>query len=327
MTKIIVLTPVKNEEWILNQFLSITSLFADCIIIANQNSSDNSKEICSRFPKVHLIENTGEFNEDSRQTLLIETARRLFPDDQRLLFCLDSDEIFSADSLHYKETWKRLTSLKPGSSIYIEKPDLLFGFQKCIRWKGNYFPCGYMDDGIKHTPTAIHSRRIPVNPSGDNVYIHDIKILHFAHTRRKVQSAKQRYYSVLENVKDLSPVYRRRHVYKCFYEDSHYPTEFIEDIPQSWLKEWDDMNINIRELSDVDFSWHDFEILSYFKKYGYRKFYLENIWDFDWETCRQLALKKGHDVPVKPVVGPGILFSGTAKVVDTAYSLYRRILS
>lgn len=326
MAKIIVLTPLKNEEWILDQFLTITSLFADSIIIANQNSTDNSRNICLRFPKVYLVENTSEFNEDKRQILLIETARSLFPEEQRILICLDCDEILSSDSLGYKASWDKLISLKPGTSIFVEKPDLLFELKKCIRWRNNYFPIGYVDDGIPHTPTSIHSKRIPDNPIGEKIYVHDIKVLHFAHTRKNVQSAKQRYYSVLENIKNLTPVYQRRFVYKCFYEDSHYPQGNIEDVPPEWLKAWDDMKINIRKLSDVDYSWHDFEILYHFKKYGYRKFYMDDIWNFDWEGCRQIALKMGKDVPLSPVQRPGILFTSAAKILDKAYAWYRQKL-
>src|SRR5476651_2453045 len=168
--KIIVLTPVKNEAWILEQFLKSASLFADCIIVADQKSTDESRDICAKFPKVQLIENkTDKYDEASRQVLLIETARRLFPNDKRIFFCLDADELFSADSLTYTETWERIKALEQGTSIYIEKPDVLYGIKRSVRWKDNYFAVGYIDDGLTHTATTIHSKRIPENPSGDNV--------------------------------------------------------------------------------------------------------------------------------------------------------------
>mgnify|MGYP000249071316 CR=1 FL=1 len=76
--KIVVITPVKNEAWILERFLSVTSQFADYIIVADQNSTDSSVAICKKFPKVILIENkSGQFNEAERQLLLIQTAREL----------------------------------------------------------------------------------------------------------------------------------------------------------------------------------------------------------------------------------------------------------
>ena len=148
--KIIVLTPVKNEEWILEEFLNITSLFADYIIVADQNSTDKSRAICSKFSKVHLIDNNNnEYNEAERQNLLIETARILFPDNKRVLLALDADELFSANSLKCNRIWERIMSLDLGTTLYFEKPDILPGVTKCVRYQDNYFAIGYIDDRSK----------------------------------------------------------------------------------------------------------------------------------------------------------------------------------
>ena len=54
---IIVITPVRNEAWVLRAFLEATSLWADYIIIADQMSTDGSREIAKKYPKVVLIDN------------------------------------------------------------------------------------------------------------------------------------------------------------------------------------------------------------------------------------------------------------------------------
>src|SRR2546425_10654486 len=78
--RVVVVTPVRNEAWILERFLSVTSRFADHIIVADQRSSDDSRAICSRYPKVTVIDNpTDEFNERDRQLLLLRQARALGP--------------------------------------------------------------------------------------------------------------------------------------------------------------------------------------------------------------------------------------------------------
>ena len=46
---LVVLTPVFNEAWILPAFLKATSLWADYIIIADQMSTDGSREIYKEF--------------------------------------------------------------------------------------------------------------------------------------------------------------------------------------------------------------------------------------------------------------------------------------
>jgi glycosyltransferase involved in cell wall biosynthesis len=96
--KIVVITPVKNEAWILDRFLAVTSQFADCIIIADQNSTDGSLTIYKNYPKVILIQNESEqFNEAERQILLIQKARELVPE-HKILLALDADEILAASA-------------------------------------------------------------------------------------------------------------------------------------------------------------------------------------------------------------------------------------
>lgn len=324
--KIIVLTPVKNEEWILHQFLTITSFFADYIIIADQNSTDESKNICKQFSKVYIVQNRGQnFNESERQILLIQTARKLFPDKKRILIALDADEILTAESLLFKISWDQIRNAVPASTIYFEKPDILPGMKKCIRYNNNYFPLGYIDDGIEHNPKAIHSRRIPENPAGQNLYINDIKFMHFAHARKHFQSSKLRYYSAVENIKKTNPLYLRRYTYPCRYnENKFYAGRTFADIPGTWLDEWDKKKINLKSFKEPQFSWYDFEVLCFFKQYGYEKFHFDNIWCFEWENCRRAAIEAEREVPTNKIIYPGFIKHAIAKVIDWNYKLYRR---
>ena len=327
-SKIIVLTPVKNEDWILEQFLEVTSLFADCIIIADQQSTDNSRAICAKFSKVHLVNNDNkDFCEDARQVLLIDTARKLFPSERRILLGLDSDEIFSADSLLSKNTWNTIRDSEPGTSLYFERSDLLFDPKKCIRGKSHslYFPIGYVDDGISHRPTEIHSRRVPHNPAGKDIYIDDIKIVHFLFSRIKVSYSKMRYYAVIENVKETSKFYIRRYAYNPAKVSKNMNIERVENTPKEWLAGWENRNINLTKFSEPEFSWQDFEVLKYFKKYGYSKFHLDEIWDFDWEACWQAAHKSGKEVPELPIAKPNKLVFTSLSVIDNLYILSRKL--
>src|SRR5579859_3700235 len=117
--QIIVLTPVKNEDWILKEFLAATSRFADCIIVADQNSNDRSPFICKDFEKVVLIKNDSrDFNESERQKILIDKARALFPNNKRILLGLDADEIVAYDGLAKIQAWERIKSLPPGTTLF-----------------------------------------------------------------------------------------------------------------------------------------------------------------------------------------------------------------
>jgi hypothetical protein len=51
MRKIIGVTPVKNEEWLLERFLAVTSRFADHINVADQQSTDGSRSTARTSPR------------------------------------------------------------------------------------------------------------------------------------------------------------------------------------------------------------------------------------------------------------------------------------
>jgi glycosyltransferase involved in cell wall biosynthesis len=75
--KKIVLMPVKNEDWILEYSLSCASLWADYIIVADQNSTDRTPEICKNFDKVIYIKNDSQFHSGAVRRLLLEEARKI----------------------------------------------------------------------------------------------------------------------------------------------------------------------------------------------------------------------------------------------------------
>ena len=137
---LICLTPVRNEAWILDRFLRCARLWADHIVVVDHCSTDGSREIAREFPKVTLVEyDETSFDEPERRRLLIETARSLEPDRQRILLALDADEAFTR--------WDNA----PGCS-------------RC--WLDKYVASGYVDDGRPFDICAIPFRpgRAPTQP-------------------------------------------------------------------------------------------------------------------------------------------------------------------
>ena len=127
---LVVLTPVRNEAWILRAFLEATSLWADHIIIADQMSEDGSREIASSFPKVILVDNDRkEMHQAATRRLLFEESRKI-PGD-KILFALDADEFFSGEFMQTND-WKRVLESKPGEAF-------------CWRWMNlkKNAPCQY----------------------------------------------------------------------------------------------------------------------------------------------------------------------------------------
>lgn len=315
--KIVVVTPVKNEAWILDRFLAVTSEFADQIIIADQNSTDGSIEICKKYSKVTLIENNSiQYDEASRQILLLETARKLVPE-PRIILALDADEILAANAMQTCG-WQTMLKAKPGTILCFEKPDLFNSPHQCVRYD-NCWPLGYVDDGAEHKPKQIHSIRIPQPEYATKLYIHDIKILHYALTRLDAQRAKARFYNIIENLSKTTPFYLRRYIYssKRKYIDGN-----LEVSSKEWFENWEQKGIDMFSIPHTNYYWHDFEVLQKINQYGALKFWLDDIWDFDWEVYRNsvMASNLSNTQMVKVRRPPGIVML-ISKLIDFLYRL------
>jgi glycosyltransferase involved in cell wall biosynthesis len=327
---IVVVTPVKNEAWILDRFLAVTSQFADLIIIADQQSTDASREICRRWKKVVLLDNPDKsYNEASRQLLLLAKARELLPG-PKVIFALDADEILAANALQTKG-WQKIFKAQPGTVILLEKPDLYLSTENCIRWRDNPFPIGFVDDGSEHRPKVLHSTRVPLSEDTPRLVLDDVKVLHYALANPLLQKAKGRYYSVVENVecgnKGIISSLRRRHAGRRTFLDEFKPK--MENPEQCWFQGWEKKGIDMRTVHSLNadvYAWHDFEILRRFADFGVKRFYWDNIWYVNWEERRQYALKEGFSgMPSEPVCQPTQLHQYLRDICVWAYSLLRQI--
>lgn len=197
---LIVMTPVRNEAWVLKAFLTATSIWADFIIIADQNSTDDSKEIALSFPKVILIENLNvEYNEDERQKLLIDRARKINGD--KILFGLDADEIFSAN---FRETadWGKILNSSPGDVFWIKWAEIRPDLRTFWESEKTYFPWVFHDDNIephKNYVRNMHSMRIPYPIEEQQMYfINEFRVLHLAYLNMYRVIAKLRFYKFVD---------------------------------------------------------------------------------------------------------------------------------
>lgn len=277
--RIVVLTPLKNDAWILPLFLKVTSVFADRIIIADQGSTDGGPQLCERFPKVTVIDNSdSDYDEASRQRLLIAAARKMVPM-PRLLVALDADEILAADAMG-SSGWQKMLSAAPGTSIFFEKPNLYLSTAQAER-RPLDFPGAFMDDDITpHKPRRIHSPRLPTGAT--SLVIASVKFLHYALVRPEAQKAKMRMYAALENVMGTKSIYTRRRYYwshKVFQTIGP-----VEHSPAEWFHGWHQRGIDMHTIEDVQPYWQDMATLDLMRKHGCRRFWLDDVWEKDWRA-------------------------------------------
>lgn len=319
---IVVLTPVRNEAPILPRFLTVTRQIADLIVVADQGSSDESAEICRQYPEVDLVSNPRpEYDEAFRQQLLLRRARELVPG-RKILLALDADEIVAANAPS-APGWQRMLAAPPGTVLCFEKPDLYQTPFQCIRFS-NTWPLGYVDDGAEHWAQPVHSIRLPTPASAPRLHLDDVKILHYALVSLALQAAKSRLYSVMENLLGTQPVYRRRWAYRPDRDWTAHGR--LEPTPLDWLRGWQQLGIDLLSFPTPSCSWHDFEILKLFHQWGARRFWLDPIWTFDWERCRQQALELGlGEIPEEPILPPPAPIQACGWMLDFLYQGWGRL--
>lgn len=279
---IICLTPVKNEAWILDHFLHATSLWADYIIIADQMSTDGSREIALRYSKVILIDNIAEeFNEPERQSLLINEARKI--SGSKLLITLDADEIFTPNCMNTLD-WSLMLNSSPGTVFNFQWVNLCSGLEKY--WDSCFFSGAFMDDGYKHDNNKkIHSTRIPYPEYSPSVNIINFRVMHFQYINWDRMQSKHRWYQCFEMITfpNKSPL----DIFRTYHHMYTLKKENFHDIPSAWINEYLKLGINLIQIPDDEKYWWDEKVLDYFDQLGTSYFRKLAIWDVDWSLIAQ----------------------------------------
>jgi len=291
---VICLTPVLNEAWILDRFLKAASLWADHIIIADQQSTDGSREIARKYEKVILIDNpSGEYNESERQKLLIGEARKI--KGPRLLIALDADEFLTPDVLSSTD-WGQLLNSSPGTIIRFPWANLYPGFEKM--WMGPNLACGYMDDDYQHEGIVIHSDRIPTPPDHQVLITEEIKVMHLQYTDWERMLSKHRWYQCFEVVnsghQSAVRIFRQYH-HMYAVEDTQ-----ILRVPDEWKLGYDRLGIEIAKVSIKTTCWWDDLVMGLIEEYGAKFFRKIYIWDYDWVEQARLSGKTDLSLFVDP---------------------------
>lgn len=276
--KIICLTPIKNEAWILDRFLKCASLWADHIIISDQNSTDNSREIALRYPKVTLIDNSlPEFNELEMRKPLLEEARKV--SERRLLIALDADECLTANFASSPE-WQTVLNAAPGTVICFNRANLMPDMQSFwLEHKGSNFAFGFIDDGSDYVAEKIHGGRLPQPVEAPMIYLRDIKVLHYQFTHWERMQSKHRWYQCWERINRSSR--KSIEIYRQYHHMDGLQNQ-VQPLPESWLSEYIAEGIDMTSIRRESIFWWDQEILDWLSKYGTKTFKREAIWDVDW---------------------------------------------
>lgn len=285
-TKIIVVTLVKDEAWMLDRFLSTCSQFADHIIVSDESTGlDNSLKIYSKYPKVILHHNSGSpVRADLRRQFVFQEARKISCD-KRIIIAIDSDEILSANIFDSPE-WNTVLNSEPGTLIYLQWVTLWKSYKyyrlDSPNFYGTYNRQIWVDDGISEIPAVGHQEmHMAYNPlkAKKYLYLNDIVCLHYQCCNWQRMEAKHRYYRAHEkaNIQKLSDLA----IYRIYGHFSSNAMAIKNSLPK-WYDGWIKMGIDVTSVSADDLTHFDISVIEMLKKNGSEFFKFQDIWRVNW---------------------------------------------
>lgn len=296
MIKILVL-PVKNESWILETFLKCASIWADHIIIADQNSTDGSLDIYKKFNKVIVIENKNKYHHSSVRKLLLDRAREI--KGNKVIFSFDADEIPTSFFLK-EEFWNLIDKLEKGTSISMSWINL-WGSSNIYRddksvWSNSIKYFGFVDDDKMEYEifdfVNDHSSRIPQKSMEKQCNLESPKVLHYQFTNWNRMISKQARNRIHDILQMKPTIYNFLKINYKYYFSRNENNIILKKMPKEWIEEYLNAGIDF-DFTSEKLTWFDIEILSKLDKYGEDHFSLLDIWHIDWENKRKLALGEG----------------------------------
>jgi hypothetical protein len=277
--KIIALVPVRNEAWVLEHSLRCLSGFCDVVIMSDQTSTDGTREICRRFPKVVLLESkpvdtVARLPQQARWRLL-EAARNY--DGNNLLWCTDADEL-TPPALARRFFADRAGVLSPRRVIECRVHNLWRDarrYRQDLSLYGPHWkPIGFIDDrrvGYPMSERPLHEPRIPIEPDASALRTEELPVLHLQWVIWNRNQMKQAWYRCVELINGSLTAVELNALYQGTLPIWYVHTEPVPDV---WLAD-----LTLPPASaDREPSWHEQEVLAWFEERGVEFFEPLEIW-------------------------------------------------
>ncbi len=275
---IICVTPVRNEAWVLELFLKAVSRWADHIVITDQRSTDTSRDICSRFPKVELLANSStDYDEENYRRLALDRARQIHR--QALIVAMDADELLSGPAVRWLRS-ERLRTALPGTTWSLPWVNLQRGLERA--WSPLRYPVVFVDDGVPFSGQLIHCPRIPCPERARPVEEEGACLLHLQYLCEDRLRCKQRWYQALEHVR--FPRKSAIKIYRTYHQLAQLTSGELFPVSAEWFTDSGSSLSEVRRLEHATetFYWWDAEVLAWFSRFGLRHFRKFDLWDVNW---------------------------------------------
>jgi hypothetical protein len=267
--------PVRNEGWVIEHSLACLSGFCDVILVGDQDSDDETRVICRRFPKVVLLESSQRLVCEQARWQLLNAARDY--DGNNLLWCTDADELMSP-ALAIRFFNALSGNLQPGTIV--ECPYYhLWNRSDRYRTEGDYAPywkeVGLRDDRrmdysrMRRLP--LHEARVPIEGAIGRVRAEDLPVLHLQWLLAERNQMKQAWYRCREWLDGEKPAVAINAFYSVTLPNSAGSTA---NVPRAWVA-----GVTIPDLSiDRVPCWQEREVRGWFDERSPAFFEPLEIW-------------------------------------------------
>lgn len=281
---IVVITPVRNESWVLDAFLTCTSSWADYIILADHHSDDDTRAIARKYSKVILIDNpTFEWHESECRRRLLEEACKI-PGD-KVIFALDADE-FLSEGFEKTKSWHKIVHSKGNEIFCFNWLNLFDDFNTAEFTSMHYEWAAHYDDTVdvvgeyaRRETRSVHCARVPCLEENQCRYVmvDDFWVVHLAKLNHRKTRQKNDFYQVtwVDKNKDRASAISMYRDYAKYYPESviHLDTS----VKLCCINDDKDYSSLVRTSDDgkhfVD------EMIRVFQREGTSKFAKLCIWD------------------------------------------------
>lgn len=273
---LICLTATRNYGWCTKAFLEANSLWADYIIVVDQMSTDNTRELCAQYDRVILVDNTDlTYSETTRCTLAINKAREIEGD--KIFIYLAIDEVLSANAVQSRD-WKKMLRSNPSEVGLLRWANICEDgktYNSSCKSDGSPFWMArvFHDDGI--TPydnegLDMHTHCIPYPKNAKEFFINDFVILHLEGYNISWSEDKTLYYQFVDFNKN------NRSAIKM---DLMYNIERNKKTTKSLQNEWLAFPFDLYEQIDLSRQYFFFEQIKLFiQENGIRRYKKLNVW-------------------------------------------------
>jgi hypothetical protein len=300
---LICLTATRNYGWVTRAFLKSNSLWADLIIIADQHSTDGTREIASEFSNVILLDNDNlKYSETERSKLLIDRARQIRGN--KILIFLAIDEVFSAN---FSETmdWQKVQNSKKGDVFFFQWANIFpdskhYWLSELENGSPMHMARMFHDDDItpyNNEGLDMHTHCIPYPKDDSNCtyYVNDFKILHFGDYNINWNNSKQRFYQFVDFNQNKRSSITLSRMYKRAKRK-----QLLLEIPENWIYHSEKHGFNLFSEIDVrELSFFDNYVLEFLESNGVKHYKKLHVWDK--ELLNALKLKDPRNLRTKIV--------------------------